>query len=266
MSLGIVIKGPEGIVLAAESRVTLTHMKPGGHPLHVNFDNATKVLAFSDPNVHVGAVTYGMAAIGIRTVSSFLPEFEAQLPTTTLPVLEFATQISQFFIAQWAAGMPLNYTGPNITIVVAGFDVGEPYGKVFLIDIPARPTPVEQSVGGFGFTWGGQRDIVDRLVQGFDNRLMDLLQNNLQLPPAQMAQLQQTITTTLVMPFPVEFMALQDYIDMALFFIRTTIAGQKLTVGIRGCGGPIDVATITRSCGFNFVQRKTIKASGNSAD
>ena len=45
MSLGIVVEGPEGIVLAAESRVTLTAQTPTG-PLYVNFDNATKVLAF----------------------------------------------------------------------------------------------------------------------------------------------------------------------------------------------------------------------------
>ena len=44
MSLGIVIKSPEGIVLAAESRVTLTVNGQNGQPSHmVNFDNATKL-------------------------------------------------------------------------------------------------------------------------------------------------------------------------------------------------------------------------------
>lgn len=81
MSLGIVINAPEGIVLAAESRVTLTAKPPGGsNPIHVNFDNATKLLSFAEPNDVIGAVTFGAGAIGLRTAQSFVPEFEASLP------------------------------------------------------------------------------------------------------------------------------------------------------------------------------------------
>lgn len=73
MSLGIAIAGPEGLVLAAESRVMLTAQTPGQPPLHVNYDSATKLLAFSAPNTHLGAVTYGQSAIGIRTAASSFP-------------------------------------------------------------------------------------------------------------------------------------------------------------------------------------------------
>jgi len=38
-------------------------------------------------------------------------------------------------------------------------------------------------------------------------------------------------------------MALQDYVDAAILLVRTTIEVQRLTVTIRGCGGPIDAAT-----------------------
>jgi hypothetical protein len=78
MSLGIVIKSPEGIVLAAESRVTLTINGAQGQPSHfVNYDNATKLFSFCSPHNHVGVVTYGLAAIGQRTAHSFVPEFES---------------------------------------------------------------------------------------------------------------------------------------------------------------------------------------------
>jgi len=53
-------------------------------------------------------------------------------------------------------------------------------------------------------------------------------------------------------------MALQDCVDLAIFFIRTTIIAQKLTIGLRGCGGPIDVATITRRDGFQYIQKKAV--------
>ena len=73
MSLGVAIKGPEGIVLTADSRITLEAQREGGLPLPVNFDNATKLLSFSKPHNFVGAVTYGAAVIGSRTAHSFLP-------------------------------------------------------------------------------------------------------------------------------------------------------------------------------------------------
>ena len=71
---------------------------------------------------------------------------------------------------------------------------------------------------------------------------------------------QQLITALAVlqMPLPLQAMALQDCVNLALFFIRTTIDAQNLTVGIRGVGGPIDVAVITGTEGIQFVQRKEI--------
>jgi hypothetical protein len=113
MSLGIVIKGPEAIVLAAESRVTLTTTQPNGQQLHVNFDNASKLLFFSNPNSGFGCVIYGQAAIGIRSVPSFLPEFESTLPPHRLPIVDFAQRFSDFFISQWTTMVPQDTSEPT---------------------------------------------------------------------------------------------------------------------------------------------------------
>src|SRR5688500_4605181 len=104
MSLGIVIKAPEGLVLAAESRLTLTAQAPNQPPVHVNFDNATKLLSFQKPNNYIGVVTYGQAVIGLRTAQSFVPAFESQLAAEAsdegqkrLSVRVFAEKLSAFF-------------------------------------------------------------------------------------------------------------------------------------------------------------------------
>ena len=66
MSLGIAFKGPEGIVLAADSRVTLSGPRPGSNLLvQSHYDNATKLLKVKDHD-NVGAVTYGLGALGGR--------------------------------------------------------------------------------------------------------------------------------------------------------------------------------------------------------
>ena len=101
MSLGIVVKGPEGLVLAADSRVTLESRQQGQPAITVNFDNATKLLSFGEPNLnnthrYVGVVTYGQAAIGLRTANSFVPEFEEGLPKERLKIDDFAKVLIDF--------------------------------------------------------------------------------------------------------------------------------------------------------------------------
>ena len=99
MSLGIVINGPEGVVLAADSRLTITVQLNNQPPIHASFDNATKLLSFeSDCHQHVGAVTYGQAAIGLRTAHSYMPEFEQSLPNERLTIIDYATKLSKFFL------------------------------------------------------------------------------------------------------------------------------------------------------------------------
>jgi 20S proteasome alpha/beta subunit len=262
MSLGIVVKGPEGLVLAADSRVTLEKRQRGEPSILVNFDNATKLLSFGEPNTSVGVVTYGQAAIGLkipRTAYSFISEFEEQLPEERLSIEDFAKNLSGFFMRHWKAEMPKDYAGPNMTFVVGGFNDGEPYGRVYLIEIPKAPSPVEQNdkPGEFGITWGGQREFVDRLLQGYDHRLPELIKNALHLKPAQMSELEKALRP-LQMSTPVQMLALQDCVDLAIFFLHVTIEAQELSVGVRGVGGDIDVATVTRREGLQFVQRKKI--------
>ncbi|MBI3947222.1 MAG: hypothetical protein HY321_14955 [Armatimonadetes bacterium] len=263
MSLGIVIKGPEGLVLAAESRVTVTAQFPNSPPIHVSYDNAVKVLKFGDhPNV--GAVTYGLAAIDGRTAHSFMPELEAWLPKRRedddpIRVQDFAVQMSAFFMKQWEAAAQALPSSANMAFVVGGFDKDESYGKVFLFQIPAEPIPTPRNDRDkeFGITWGGQREVVDRLLMGYDPKLPGLLEQALGLNPGQRDAMA-TALKGLQMPVPINMMALQDCVDLAILYIRTTIAAQQLQIGVRGCGGPIDVATITRREGFRWIQQKEV--------
>ena len=68
------------------------------------------------------------------------------------------------------------------------------------------------------------------------------------------------------MMLPLGVMPLQDCVDAAILFLRTTIDAQRLTVGVRGCGGAIEVATLTRIAGFRFVQRKTIQGERSAGE
>ena len=273
MSLGIAIKGTEGVVLAADSRVTLfgqTFGPPNTPPMLIpsTFDHATKLLrVHSEKQKHVAAVTFGAGAIGNaqpRTARSFMPEFEKEVGNEErLSVQDFAQRLSDFFVKQWkASDMPANLGPENdMVFLVGGYDADDAYGKILQFSVPHAPAPVSPLVHDqFGASWGGQRDTTDRLLQGFDPQLPGIVEEVLQVPPAKRNPnaLNQQLKNRLSVPIPWQFLPLQDCVDLAIFLVRTTIAYQRFTVGVRGVGGAIDVATITRTEGVKEIQTKQI--------
>jgi hypothetical protein len=239
----------------------------------VYFDNATKLFSFSDPNTTVGVVTYGQAVIGQktpRTAASFLPEFESSLPKKRLTVFDFAEKVSEFYLKQWRLAMPPDdqiANIPNMTFVIAGFNPDDVYGQVFIVEIPRVPQPAERNKGSeFGITFGGQHEIVSRIIMGYDLGLPEALQKGLDLSAEQVTKFEALIKR-FQLPIPLQVLALQDGVDLACFFIRTTMDAQRVSIGIRGVGGAIDVAIIKRNQNLQFIQRKQEHGeleSGNS--
>jgi hypothetical protein len=164
-------------------------------------------------------------------------------------------------MAQWNSlnpGVP-NVPGNDMVFLIGGFDQDAPYGRVFEFYIPNRPVPVERlaSPGEFGVVWGGQRQFVDRLLNGYDPRAIELAETELGLNAVSKARLAAKLAE-LSTPIPYAFLPLQDCVDLSIFLVRTTMKIQTWTVDIRGVGGAIDVATITKTEGFSAVQVKQV--------
>jgi len=266
MSLGVGIKGPEGIVLAADSRVTLEATRQGGPVIPINYDNATKLLSFSEPHNYVGVVTYGAAVIGQRTAHSFVPEFEQKILASKkrLTVESYARELSKFFMERWVeAGLkvPPDYQGPPMTFIVGGYSPGKAYGKILLLNIPNAPKPTERNKGenNFGMTWGGQLEVASRLIHGMDPAVPEIIKNVIGLDAKQEKVLSEQLKQKLEFPIPYGVLPLQDCVDLAVFLIKTTMTLQRLAIGVRGVGGPIDVSIITRTRGLESIQQKKIR-------
>jgi hypothetical protein len=226
------------------------------------YDNATKVLRVQGQE-HVGAVTYGVGAIGQtepRTAHSYIPEFERTLTPGRLSVQDFAQHLSDFFMSKWQGQSMPHSPGQDMVFLVGGYDEGAAYGRVFEVFIPSRPVPREQhgDAGQFGLVWGGQREYADRLIHGFDGSLPVLVQAQLNLDDQARENLRRHLQEKLQAPVPFAFLPLQDCVDLAIFLIRTTIVMQHWIVGVRGVGGAIDVAVITPTEGFTEIQRKKL--------
>ena len=95
--------------------------------------------------------------------------------------------------------------GYGMQLIVAGSNQDSPYGEVHAIRIPESPGPVERHLGSFGMTWGGQLEIVNRIINGHDSSLASLIADfdpALEIDPAKLdahlrARLAFTILTTL---------------------------------------------------------------------
>jgi len=165
--------------------------------------------------------------------------------------------LGDFFGRQWSeANTPAE--ADAMVFLVGGFDEGEAYGRVFEVSIPHSPAPVEKSVDDFGITFGGQHEIAGRLLGGYDPRLEALMAENVHLNATQTTNFRQKVLQSLAMPIPYQFLPLQDSVDLAIFLIKTTATLQRWTTGMRGVGGAVDVATITRTDGFRAIQEKQI--------
>jgi hypothetical protein len=258
MSLGVVVKSPSGIVVATDSRVTLTATSLATkQTFPVHYDNATKLMRFHAPHDFVATATFGQAIIPgeQRTAESFLPELEAHLATKRLGVEGFAKALATFYLNQWPKPAP---AGPPMIFYVAGFDEGAPYGRVFMVQIPEKPDPEELQKDTFGISWGGQREIVDRIIAGHQNGLAGQVAAELGLSAAQQTKLRDVLSRQQLV-IPTNVMALQDCVDLAITLVRTTIRLQQLAVQLRGVGGPVDVVTITRTEGVKVVQFKEVR-------
>ena len=199
------------------------------------------------------------------TIHSYLPELEESLKDEgRLTVKEFAKRLGSFFNEQWKQTMPDDFDD-NVTFMVGGYDEGEPYGRVYETKVPSRLKPVEQHVNAdsFGISIGGQHEYVNRLVGGIDSRVLGLVKGALDLDDDAANELSNHLRSNIGTPIPYQFLPLQDCVDFSIFLIRTTMEMMRFIVSTRGVGGPIDVAVVTRTEGFQAVQQKKISvASG----
>jgi hypothetical protein len=114
-----------------------------------------------------------------------------------------------------------------------------------------------------GAQWGGNTDVISRLVLGFDPRLGGL-PTLAALPQEQLATLRMQLAG-LQYNIPFDALTLQDGIDFALSLVRTTVEMQRFADGTMGqpgqipsVGGAVDVLVITPA-ELQWIRKKRIE-------
>jgi hypothetical protein len=143
---------------------------------------------------------------------------------------------------------------------VTGYDE-DGAGHVYVVDAPDNPKPVEHHAAGAGITWGGQREFVDRLLQGFDARVPAAFGESVGLTDHYLAsfveEVQRLPLGGIKMQIPLGRITLQGSVELAGFLVERTITAQRFIEEICGVGGSIRVATLTAAEGLTWVRGQT---------
>lgn len=283
MTLILAIKVRDGIVLAAESRRNLNRVEgniavPAGY-----CDDATKLLYFKNKNHRfVGVLASGNAMIGGRLPYALFPELEATLPLKRITIREYAQKLLDFFMARFnderkSRGLrELNVNEDPfpepMKFLIAGFDKKESVGRMYSVMIPYdynnlqdlfySPRVKELMMENtFDIEWDGQGEIIQRLYKGYSSYNEWVIENALKetvspdVNNGLTKRLLQTLTRTELHQDTggwksFEDLSLQEAVELAYFFMQTTIDAQKFMEGRAECGGTIRVCTITKDEGL----------------
>jgi 20S proteasome alpha/beta subunit len=242
VSIAVVVKGRDGIVLAADSRRSIIpapmlaalngDVGPEDRYEYITYDGATKVFSFADPHRFVGVAVVGDWGPVYPEPAPIGAEIEAELPAVRLRIEEYARLVSGVLVKRFAES-----TAPsqfNAMVVIAGYDEGENTGHVFAVHVPKSPTPVEHHVGALGITYGGKREVIDRLLGAANGDEGTLALDRMTLPEC------------------VELAAVLAWLPAA---VQHFVGPYGLTT----TGGPVDLAAVTARDGLSWVSRKEPK-------
>ena len=227
MSLLISTYVPEGIIIAGDSRLTLSwNEQEAGTNIEKNLsitatDTNTKVFSIKEK---FGLGTFGAADINGIPISGYINQFIEEKIDTTTEIDSIPKFLHEFFGDD--LGKPAMY------FYLAGYKIENkisiPY--VYLLDINNSTTNrINENVGivQFGSNWGGESEVMTRLLSD-----IKIVQNG-------------DLTHLKSSGIPFNFFTLQDAIDFSNYAVKTTIETFRFQQRIKTVGGPVDILSIT---------------------
>lgn len=257
MSLTITLRVPDGIIIAADSLVTIQTQSvpredfiscptcksriphslvapPPAIPVSVS-PHGQKLFCLKSKNI--GVATFGVGFLAGRTIESQLREFEKRRVFGNETVQRVAENLEDHFKKELIKEIGDLSSIPAgefpVGLQVAGYDEGDIIiGKTYLVKIGKSSEIEDVHSQGYGCTFGGDGRVIHKLWK-----------EDPQIPIA--------------MP-NFQFLGLQDAIDYASFLMNTTIQFQRFATMIPTCGGRVDIAVITHHAGFQWIQHKEL--------
>jgi hypothetical protein len=262
VSVVLVVKVSEGLVLAADSAATITGqiLDPDGKVVSggvlKTYYTARKVIQIGD--LPIGVLTWGQGNLGARTIESYVREWEFTNNWQSLEAFRKKHKGAQYSVKAFAEGLLRHLTKvheqvnahlpedqrPGVGIIVAGYSEGAFFPEIWRCVIPHDTQP--------GASWFGLTDPIVRLHFGIDNGLMVLLSEKFGVPIDELRE----IATPSQHQIPFGLMPLQDAIDYANYLLDVAVRTYRFVIGPELVGGKVDIAIVTQRK-FDWISHKS---------
>jgi hypothetical protein len=272
VTIAISIKVNDGVVLAADSAGSLV-AQVNNTPVVVQvYNNANKVFNLRK-GLPIGALSWGVGAIGKASISTLLKDLRARFSGTdanhpdwhldpqTYTVEQVAIRVREFLFDEHYVPIFASWTQkPVMGLIVAGYGAGCGLADEYKIEIDANGVcnaPVlVRPTNECGAMWSGEPEAITRLLTGHSPALAGLLSPVLAIPEAQFTAAIGQIQAQLSAQLLNDAMPIKDAIDVAEFLVELTCKFSRYTPGAATVGGPVEIAAITKHEGFKWVTRK----------
>lgn len=237
MSFIITVNAHEGIVMASDSRITLNSQNQVNnqtvHQIAVGMSDSNYKTFLAKNNI--GISTFGSAEIQGIPIAGYIESFiETQCEDA-----DTVEVTAQKILDHFRTFTPI----PATQFHVAGYQTENNQKVQHIWDVHlANNTKTRLNINNPGVAWGGEGDILARLI----------------LPAAQIDQNRNITNVYPHFGIPYKFFTLQDAIDFSVFAVRSTIESIRFQPRPKTVGGPIDVLVIKPEKAF-WVKRKELK-------
>lgn len=241
MSFIVTLYVPEGLVMAADSRLTINMQQklPDGNSIIQSFlaSDSNQKLYLLDQRF--GLSICGDAAINNIPLAGFINTFVEEKITPTTDITEVAESFAKYFAEVG--------NKPNITFHLTGYriEAGISVPYVYVGHVQTGQIQRANSAAGasgavsYGCSWGGDSDIFARLML-----------------PAKVRNSQGEWDELPHHDVLYNFFTLQDAIDFSVYAIQTTIQTIRFKVRPKTVGGPIDVLVLKPGETPQWIQKK----------
>lgn len=242
MSLVIAVHVPEGIVMASDSRlsVTIEGETPEGKKFKVetvSSDAVTKILLLEKQQI--GVSTFGEQMLAGVPIAGYTKKFAEEKLTDADDVISIPRKLVEYFRK--------SFPNADLGFHISGYKKEERVSTPHVYHCHIGKNLVERrnikpdGSLAYGATWSGQGDVLASIITPViikDEKGKDKV---------------------IRAPAPIiwDAMSLQDAIDFAVYAIRTTIDTMRFQARPKGVGGPIDVLLLTPEKA-DWVQRKEL--------
>lgn len=275
MTIALVIKVNDGVVLAADSATTMGTQGPDGFVNIENIYNNANKLFNLHKGLPIGAMTWGLGNIGPASIATLAKDVRRAFHGDDLARPEWKLDPADYRIEHvservrdllWGEKYvpihgpdpaPADQHGRILGFLTAGYSSDSDEPHVFTVSLGEKSGEVvtEQLADTTGAMWWGQPEAIARIAGGLSLDTPQALVNS-GVSPDEAMPLFLALRDQVARQIVPEAMPIQDAIDLAEFLVYATIQFVRFCPGNPTVGGPIEIATITKHEGFKWVKRK----------